>query len=63
MPNTIKSYDLQERKWLTYCCEKVSMQKIHQEIKVLQFLTSLAVKGLGYSSVNTAHSALSVCLP
>lgn len=63
MPNTLKAYDLYERKWKTFCLLKgVSVLKPVLK-NILEFLASLAIKGLGYSSVNSARSALSAFLP
>lgn len=63
MPNTLKAYDVQERKWNTYCIQHNIERENPSKKDVLQFLSSIAHKGLGYSSVNTARSTLSACLP
>lgn len=63
MPNTLKAYDLQERKWLTYCLERNLICENPNKINILNFLSSIAGKGLSYTSVNTTRSSLSSCLP
>ena len=54
-----KQYDTFIKKWFVYC----SIRKINQFEasldNVIEFLSSLFEKGLGYSSINTARSALS----
>ena len=51
------------RKWALYCVEH-DVSLLRPSIpEVCKFLRLLAEKGLGYSGVNAARSALSVILP
>lgn len=63
MPSTLKAYDLQERKWLSYCLEKDLNHDNARKKDILEFLSGVAAKGLSYTSVNTARSSMSSCLP
>ncbi|XP_013394424.1 uncharacterized protein LOC106161898 isoform X1 [Lingula anatina] len=46
-------------KWFQFCCER-SINSFYVSVNdVIEFLTELYNKGLGYSSLNTARSALS----
>lgn len=58
MPNRVKSYDLQERKWMTYCLQRGIDCENPDKKNVLEFLSNVAVKGLTYLSVNSARSAM-----
>lgn len=62
-PNTLQNYNVQERKWITYCF----LHKIDAENPplrtVIDFLSGLTDKGMSYQSVNCARSALSSFLP
>ena len=57
--STKKQYKVFVKKWFSYCRErKISEVQISINI-VLDYLTILFENGLGYSSINTARSALS----
>lgn len=63
MPNTLKSYDTQEKKWLSYCLQKNIDCENPSKKDILEFLSNIASKGLTYTSVNSARSSLSSFLP
>ena len=57
--STRNQYGVHYRKWTTFCCErKIDPHDISVN-NVLKFLTFLFESGLGYSSINTARSAIS----
>lgn len=61
--STNKQYQCALRKWTSFCSEnKIDVFKVKIE-NVLKFLTILYKKCLGYSSINTIRSALSLILP
>lgn len=61
--STNKQYQSALRKWSEFCSEnKLDVFTVSIE-NILLFLTSLYKKGLGYSSINTIRSALSLVLP
>uniref|UniRef100_A0A8W8MU17 Tyr recombinase domain-containing protein n=1 Tax=Magallana gigas TaxID=29159 RepID=A0A8W8MU17_MAGGI len=57
--STKRQYRGYQQKWLQFCCEKQS-DPFNADINlVLDFLTELYKKNLGYSALNTARSSLS----
>jgi site-specific recombinase XerD len=61
--NTQSQYKLYIQRWLAYCNNhNIILSKVCVN-NVLEFLYSVYVSGVGYSSVNTARSALSFFLP
>lgn len=63
MPNTLKAYNIYEKKWATFCKLRNINPYKPAEREILNFLAGLADKGLSYQSVNSARSALSAFLP
>lgn len=57
-PSTKKQYSSYLLKWNSYCAENQCNPSTPKTDSVLGFLYSLFCKGLGYSSINTAKSAL-----
>ena len=58
-PGTSKQYQPYIRKWIQYCHQR-SIDPTNSTVgQALEFLLALFKKGLGYSSLNTAHCALS----
>ena len=47
------------KKWTKFCAERQADQFLPLVVDVLDFLTELYEKGLTYSAINTARSALS----
>lgn len=60
--STAAQYEGYIKKWCTFCRERKVNSLCFDENLVLEFLTFLFNKGLGYSSINTARSALSAIL-
>ena len=58
-PGTQKQYDTYFRQWNSYAEERQINVFSPTVAQVLEFLTSLYKKGLGYSAINTARSSLS----
>ena len=57
--STKKGYKTHIQRWIQYCCQR-KIDKVSPSVNdVLEFLTYLFDKGLGYSSLNTACAALS----
>lgn len=57
--STKRQYRGYQQKWLQYCCEK-QCDPFNADINlVLDFLTGLYKKNLGYSALNTARSSFS----
>ena len=56
---TKKQYKVFVKRWFQYCGERKISEIQISIATVLDFLTSLFENGLGYSSINTARSALS----
>lgn len=57
--STCKQYSVYINKWVHFCGEQ-KIDPLHPSVTwVLQFLQSLLGKGLGYSALNTARSAIS----
>lgn len=54
-----KQYKVFVKRWFQYCGERKISEIQISLATVLDFLTSLFENGLGYSSINTARSALS----
>lgn len=61
--STKKQYESSLNKWLTYCRDKKCNPLLANINIILSFFTDLFKKGLGYSSLNTVRSALSLILP
>ncbi|KAJ8038897.1 hypothetical protein HOLleu_16457 [Holothuria leucospilota] len=59
---TQKQYDTYHRKWSIFCNESKINPFQPSLIEVLDFLTDLFLRGLGYSGLNTARAALSTFL-
>lgn len=60
---TLKQYHTHFVKWNQYCLAHY-LDPLNPSIQhVIEFLTTLFEAGLGYSSINTARSALSIILP
>ncbi|KAJ8021950.1 hypothetical protein HOLleu_39297 [Holothuria leucospilota] len=59
---TQKQYDTYHRKWSIFCNERKINPFQPSLIEVLDFLTDLFLRGLGYSGLNTARAALSTFL-
>jgi len=58
-----KNYSSVHRQWLSFCFEQDFDSNIPSFNKVLEFLTTLHERDIGYSQINKARSALSVfCL-
>ena len=58
-----KNYSSVHRQWLSFCFEQDFDSNIPSFNTVLAFLTTLYERGIGYSQINKARSALSVlCL-
>jgi len=61
--STQKNYSSILRQWLSFCFERNFDSSIPSLNTVLAFLTTLYERGIGYSQINKARSALSVfCL-
>ena len=59
--STGKQYTTYLSRWLTYCNDK-KLNVTHATVNNgLDFLTLLFQQGVGYSAINTARSALSLC--
>jgi len=59
--STQKQYKVYVNKWVEFC----SKNKINENVSinhVLEFLLSLFKEGLGYSSINSARSSLSLII-
>lgn len=61
-PSTQKQYGLYIRQWLDFSRQRNNDHSTSPVGTVMEFLTFLFNRGLGYSSVNTARSALSCIL-
>ena len=60
---TLKQYQTHFKKWKQYCLDN-HIDPFNPSVEnVIEFLTKLFDSGLGYSSINTARSALSSILP
>jgi hypothetical protein len=60
---TLKQYQTQFIKWKQYCLDN-HIDPFNSSVEhVIEFLVKLFDSGLGYSSINTARSALSAILP
>ena len=60
--NTVKQYQIHLSRWETFCKSR-NINKFNASIENgIDFLASLYEKGLGYSAINTARSALSSVL-
>lgn len=57
--STQREYDLYIRQWLSFCSERHVSVTSPPLGSVIEFLTALFHKGLSYSALNTARSALS----
>ncbi|CAG2216852.1 unnamed protein product [Mytilus edulis] len=57
--STQKQYWTYLKKWCTFCCQRKIDIFTPTEVDVVEFLTVLYESGVGYSSINTARSALS----
>ena len=57
--STQRQYDLYIRQWLSFCSERHASVTSPPLGSVNEFLTALFRKGLSYSALNTARSALS----
>ena len=62
-PKTIRQYQVYVRKWFTLCVEKGWNKDNPSLNQGIFFLTQLFSKGLSYSAINAARSALSNILP
>ena len=58
--STQKNYSSMLRQWLSFCYERDFNSSIPSLNTVLEFLTTLYERGIGYSQINKARSALSV---
>ena len=58
-----KAYSSIMCQWLVFCAERDCNSDEPSVISVLSFLTSLFERGIGYSQINKARSALSVLYP
>ena len=56
---TQKQYSTYIKKWVHYCSERQTDKFQTNVINVLEFLSELFEKNIGYSAINTARSALS----
>lgn len=56
---TKKQYQVYIKKWLFFCCQRQTNQIQCSLVDVLDFMTMLFHKGLSYSALNSARSALS----
>ena len=56
---TKKQYDTYINQWVEFCCEREITYHAPPMKDTLEFLLQLYNKGLGYSTLNTARSALS----
>ena len=61
--STQKQYQVYLQKWYCFCRKRGFDPCSVPPVKALDFLTELFEQGLGYSSLNTARSALSQVLP
>ena len=59
---TKAQYSCYIKRWMDFCDRKQCDPYSQNEIVILEFLTDLFEKGLGYSAINTARSALSSLL-
>lgn len=57
--STHKQYDVYLKQWILHCSEMKTNPHVTHINTVLNFLTKLHKKGLSYSSINAARSALS----
>lgn len=61
--STHKQYDCYLQEWFSYCCEHGLSPHCCNVTKAIEFLEHLRLsRGLGYSAINTARSALSSIL-
>ena len=60
---TQKQYKVYLEKWILFCCEGEVNYCSPPISDALEFLMGLYAQGLGYSTLNTARSALSSILP
>jgi len=60
---TQKQYQVYLKKWYSFCNKRGFDPYSVSSIKALDFLAELFEQGLGYSTHNTARSALSQVLP
>lgn len=56
---TQKQYKLYIKQWIDFCCERQADPYNPPLTSVLDFLVSLHEKGLSYTTINTARSAIS----
>ena len=56
--NTKKQYTSYISRWLKFCSEKNYSPRTPSIVEVVNFLTDCFEKGLGYSAISTARSAL-----
>ena len=61
--STKKNYSSILRQWLSFCFERDFDSSVPSVTTVLEFLTTLYERGIGYSQMNKARSALSVLYP
>ena len=61
--STKKQYCHYIEQWISYCTQMNIQWQSATGADVINFLTSLHTRGLGYSAINTAKSALSSVLP
>ena len=61
--STQKNYSSILRQWLSFCFERDFDSSVPSVTTVLEFLTTLYERGIGYSQINKARSALSVLYP
>ena len=61
--STQKNYSSILRQWLSFCFEQDFGSSVPSVTTVLEFLTTLYKRGIGYSQINKARSALSVLYP
>jgi hypothetical protein len=57
--STQRQYRSYLTKWCTFCCQRQINIFTPTEVVLIEFLTMLYKSGVGYSSINTARSALS----
>jgi hypothetical protein len=57
MPCLLISWE--NKLWCTFCCQRQINILTPTEVNIIKFLTMLYKTGVGYSSINTARSALS----
>ena len=60
---TEENYSSILRQWLSFCFERDFDSSLPSVTTVLEFLTTLYERGIGYSQINKARSALSVFYP